>query len=163
MVENVISVLTYKSVQTILDTGGSQSWALSRQRAKGCTYAVVCRNANTREAEDNTEHGTAFLVGKISDVVPSTNHDGRWLLVFSEYAPCSFPDQWEGRNPVAYWTTDDYPDINFDALTFQPMPKAELVPPATAPSNDLTIADAKLALSRTFGVQPSAIEITIRA
>ena len=162
MSDAVISVLTYKSVDTILATSGTQSWSLNRERAKACTYAVMCRNANTRDAEDDKPHGTAFMVGRIKDVVPSTNHDGRWLIRFSEYAVCSVPDQWEGRNPVTYWTTDDYEEINFDALDFQSMPDAEAAS-AQIPVSSLSIAEAKLGLSRTFGVQPSAVEITIRA
>lgn len=161
MASDVISVLTYKSVDTILKVGGSQSWSLNASRAKACEYAVVCRNGNTREAEDTKPHGTAFMVGRVADVVPSTDHDGRWLIRFSEYALCDIVDQWEGRNPVAYWTTDNYPDINFKALVFEPMPGVQ---PTIKPAYDrLTIADAKKALAETLGVHPSAVEITIRA
>jgi len=158
MADNVISVLTYKSVETILKTGGTQSWALERNRARNCKYAVVCRNARTREAEGPEPHGTAFMVGKIKDVVPSTETEGRWLILFSEYAFVDWPDEWEGRNPVAYWTTDDYKGRNFDALEFHPMPA--LCAPGDQP---MTIADAKRTLSRSLGVSADAIEIVIRA
>jgi len=156
--DNVISVLTYKSIETILGTGGTQSWALERGRARRCKYAVVCRNAHTREAQGPEPHGTAFMVGKIKDVVPSTETEGRWLILFSEYAIIDEPDQWEGRNPVAYWTTDDYEDIDFGGLDFQLMPAL-----ATSADQPLSIADAKRALSRSLGVPTDAIEILIRA
>jgi hypothetical protein len=103
------------------------------------------------------------MVGLISDVVPSTDTPGRWLVLFSEYALCNVPNQWEGRNPVRFWTTDNYGkgDVNFDDLEFQPMPESS---PGTAKgkARGLTIAEAKEALALTFGVDPSAIEITIR-
>src|SRR5690348_5677626 len=98
MPDHVIAVLTYKSLETILSTGGTQSWVLDRPRAKACKYAVLCRNARTRHAEGPEAHGTAFMVGRIKDVVPSAD-DGRWLILFSEYALCDWPDEWRGRNP----------------------------------------------------------------
>ena len=98
------------------------------------------------------------MVGKIKDVVPSTETEGRWLILFSEYALCDWADQWDGRNPVAYWTTDDYEGYDFDALDFQPMPI--LAAPVAQP---MTISDAKTGLSKTFGVPIEAIEIIIRA
>lgn len=167
MSDNVIQVLTYKSVETILSVGGTQSWAVDRNRAKACKYAVCCRNANTREAEGNEAHGSAFMVGKVSGVVESTDHDGRWLILFSEYATVNVGDQWEGRNPVRFYTVEDYDGhIDFDALDWKPMPEPASVAPATtkavAAVQGMTIPQAKEALAVTFGVDPSAVEITIR-
>lgn len=163
MTDNVISVLTFKSIDTILEVGGTQSWTLDRARAKGCKYAVVCRNAHHAEVEGPEAHGSAFMIGKVADVVPSTDTQGRWLILFSEYALVNVGDQWEGRNPVRFWTTDDYPDIDFDELEWQPMPEFSAGEAATIKGRGLTIAEAKAGLSLTFGVDPSAIEIIIRA
>ncbi|MBY2941866.1 hypothetical protein HF264_19560 [Rhizobium leguminosarum] len=151
---DIISVLTFKSTETILASGGTQSWALDRTRAARCDYVVICRNARNREAEGPEEHGTAFLVGKVKDVAPSTEADGRWMIQISEYAKINCAEQWSGRNPVAYWKDSDYPDIDFKSLAFKPV-----APPT--PSG-LTIAEAKAGLALTFGVAESAIEITIR-
>jgi hypothetical protein len=151
---DVISVLTYKSVETILETGGTQSWALDRTRAARCDYVVMCRNAKTRDAEGPEEHGSAFLVGKVKDVVPSTETPGRWLILISEYAEVDVKDQWEGRNPVAYWKDRDYPDIDFKALDYKPV--------LPSVSRGLTIAEAKAGLAIGFNVPESAVEITIR-
>lgn len=161
MANDVISVLTFKSVKTILELGGSQSWVLDPNRAKKCKYVVVCRNARTWEAEGPENHGSAFMVGKVKDVVPSTDSEGRWLIRFSEYALCDWPDAWEGRNPVGYWTTNDYEGGHaaFEALDFQPMPMAS----AEEAPLGLTIAGAKLALAKSLGVSIDAIEITIKA
>ena len=120
---NVISVLTFKSVETILRNGGTQSWSLDPDRARACKYVVICRNAKTRDAQGPEPHGSAFMVGKVNGVVPSTESDGRWLITISKYALVEWLDQWQGRNPVAYWDTSDYGDISdFESLDFVPMP-----------------------------------------
>lgn len=160
MAKDVVQVLTYKSVETILATGGTQSWALDRERARNCEYAVVCRNARTRDAQGPEEHGTAFMVGRVKDVVPSTETPGRWLIAFSEYALIDWDEAWEGRNPVAYYRTDEYPeDCNFEALDFRPMP----VLVAPTPSMPMTIGRAKAELAESLGVPIENIEITVRA
>ena len=162
MAENVLQVLTYKSIDTMFSVGGTQSWALDRNRALGCKYAVCCRNANTREAEGPEAHGSAFMIGRISDVVSSTDHDGRWLVLFSEYAIVNLGDQWEGRNPVRFYTTDDY-DFDFGDLEWMPMPEpTDQVEDEVPSKRGMTIAEAKAALAETFSVSPSSIEITIR-
>ena len=151
---DIISVLTFRSVASILAAGGTQSWALDRSRAARCDYVVTCRNANSRDAEGPEDHGTAFLVGKIKDVVPSTETPGRWLILISEYAEINEPDQWEGRNPVAYWKDTDYGTIDLKALDYQPL---------TKPAPGLTIPEAKAGLAIGLNVPESAIEIIIRA
>lgn len=153
-VSDVIAVLTYKSIETILETGGTQSWALDRIRAARCDYVVMCRNARTRDAEGPEDHAAAFLIGKVKDVVPSTETEGRWLILISEYARVDVKEQWEGRNPVAYWKDSDYPAIDFKALTFEP-----ILPPTP---KGLSIAEAKAGLALGLNVPESAIEITIR-
>lgn len=166
MAEEVLSFLTAKSVETTLQVGGTQSWVLNRARARACRYAILCRNAHSPCVEGDEPHHTAFMVGRIKDIVPSTESEGRWLVLFSEYALCRVPEQWAGRNPVAYWTTDNYPHIDFSALEFRPMPGSEgsVAPPAPARGHvPLTLAEAKAGLGLTFNLPPSAIEITIRA
>ena len=162
MTDSVLQVLTFKSINTILGVGGTQSWALDPNRAKACKYAVCCRNAKTRDAEGSEPHGSAFMIGLISDVVPSTENDGRWLVLFSKYAEVSVGDQWEGRNPVRFYTVDQYDEIDFDGLEWKPMPEPTAKPAPPEAKHGMTIAEAKTALAATFGVDPSAIEITIR-
>lgn len=168
MPDNVLSVLTFKSVETLEDCGGTQSWVLDRNRAKACKYAVVCRNAHYPGVEGKEPHGHAFMVGKISDVVASTETEGRWLVKFSEYAVGDFGPQWESRNPVAYYTTADYvttkgyKGIDFESLDFKPMPEPAQIEDAPSTKVGLTMIEAKQGLAITFGVEPAAIEITIR-
>ena len=94
--------------------------------------------------------------------MPSTETEGRWLVLLGEYAHCDIPCQWEGRNPVAYWTEADYDELDFGALDFQPMPESD-TEYAPARPQPLTLAQAKAGLSAAFDVPPAAIEIIIRA
>ncbi|MBQ2262709.1 MAG: hypothetical protein II336_15225 [Loktanella sp.] len=149
-----IAVLTYKSVETIIEVGGTQSWVLDRTRAAKCDYVVMYRNAKTRDAEGPELHGSAFMVGKVKDVVPATDYKGRWLILISDYAIVDgLDDVWEGRNPVAYWPTDHF-NVDLDSLDYQPI---------EAKPRGLTIQEAKAGLAVNFNVPESAITISIQS
>src|SRR5690348_10423843 len=103
-----IVVFTFKSWQRILREGGTSSWRLDKNHARRCEYAVCTRNANADEVEGLEDHGAAFLVGRVKDVIPSRDYEGRWLVEFSEFARCDKANVWKGdRNPVRYETMDD--------------------------------------------------------
>jgi len=174
MSQEAIVVLTYKSIDTLLRQGGTSSWKLDRTRARRCAYAVCTRNAYDENTEGPEPHHTGFLVGKVRDVVPTPDRDGRFLVEFSEYALINEPEVWKGdRNPVRYANVEDL-DIPFDTLKWRPMPprpddaaKAPAEPSQPAPAvsagdRPLTMAEAKRGLALTFGVPSEAIEITIR-
>ena len=169
MSEKVLSVLTFKSAETIIDVGGTQSWVLDRNRAKACKYVVICRNALHEDVEGEELHGHAFMLGKIKDVVPSTDTAGRWLVLLSDYAVGDFGQQWEGRNPVAYYTTDDYAgsetvhSIHFWAIDWKPMPEPGQVEDAAVAPVGMSLAEAKAAVALRYGVDPVAVEICVRA
>lgn len=166
---NAIVVFTAKSIEHMLQDGGTQSWVLDKSNAKHSEYVVCCRSG-LDEVEGPEPKGSAFLIGRVSDVVPSTESPGRWLIRMSEFARVNLPDVWRGwRNPVKYI---DLTELGIDpaALDFQPMP--EPCPEAVAAQvtakqsanrgSPLTIAEAKRGLSLTFGVPEEAVEITIR-
>jgi hypothetical protein len=166
MSERALVVLTAKSSATMLAVGGTQSWVLDRANAKQCKYAVLCQNAYTDWGDGKEPHGQAFMVGRVDDVVPSTEAEGRWLVTFSEYALINKPETWGGwRNPVRYTTLDEL-GIDVRKLKFELMPPVgvdrETPPAADRLSKGLTIAEAKEALAQTFGVAADAVEITIR-
>jgi hypothetical protein len=162
-------VFTRKSRERILSEGGTSSWRLDSNHARRCAFAVCTRNANAREAEGLEAHQSAFLVGKVKDVVPVSNRPGRYRIQFSEYAVLNVPNVWKGdRNPVKYASMQDL-GIDPSSLKWEPMPEPtepqEPAPKVNASVNTgpLTIAEAKKGLSLTLGVPPEAIEITIRA
>ncbi|WP_063037690.1 hypothetical protein [Nocardia grenadensis] len=170
--ENTVAIFTGKSLRKILDEGGSQAWRLTPARVRRCEWIVITQNAHNAEPyADGTEpHGSAFLVGRISGVVPATHPDadpGRWMVEFSEFARCSIPDVWQGdRYPVRYTNLDEL-GISLDGLEFE-----EYTPPTAAPfaaeppaeptPGPLTIAQAKAGLAENYGVDTDSIEIVIR-
>ncbi len=162
----VMVIFTAKSLEVCLGVGGSQSWVLDRAHARRCKYAVLCRNAHTDWGDGKEPHGTAFMIGRLSDVVPSTETDGRWLVKFDKYARLDIPDFWQGwRNPIRYTTLKELA-LSLDDVHFEPMPEIaeqseEAKPAPSHLSGKLTIADAKEGLAITFGVKPDAVEIII--
>jgi hypothetical protein len=165
-----IVVLTAKSIERILREGGTCSWRLDRKHARQCAFAFCTRNANAREVEGTEAHHTAFLVGKVRDVIPSPHSDDedRYLVQFSHYARVNIPDVWKGdRNPVRYSTLEEL-GIDPSTLKWEQMPKVADISDASSqplphrPAAPLTLAEAKKALALTFGVAPEAIEINIR-
>ena len=166
---SVICVLTARGPDRLLEEGGSQAWVLDHNRAKACKYVLCVQNnrgAGNEWGTPTKAHHSAFLVGKLKDVVRADSaedgYEDRWLLTFSEYAEIDVPGAWPGnRNPVLY---SDLENFNIDpaSLVFKPMPERQ--PRTSKPPSirTLSIAEAKEALSQTFGVSPSAIEITVR-
>jgi hypothetical protein len=177
MSNEAVVVFTAKSAKRIIEEGGTSAWRLDRSHARQCGYAVCTRNTHADWAEGTEAHHSAFLVGKIRDVVPcepTPENDeapnNRFLIQFSEYAVVDLPGIWKGdRNPVKYADLSDL-GINPATLKWKKMPevteRAQLDRETKrADANGirpLSMADAKKGLALTFGVAPEAIEITIR-
>lgn len=175
MLREATIVFTAKSIERILEEGGTSSWRLDRNHARHCSFAVCTRNAYADWVEGPEAHHAAFLVGKIRDVVPCPptpeNNEGakhRYLIQFSEFARVNIPGIWKGdRNPVKYATLEDL-GIDPATLKWEVMPTpANVSKPVGQVSSSpnpqpLTMAEAKRGLALTFNVAPEAIEITIR-
>ena len=166
--EQIAVVFTFKSIERLIKEGGTSSWRLDRNHARQCAYAVCTRNARSPYTEGPEPHHTAFLIGKVKDVVPAPGRQERFLIQFSEYALVNIPNAWtSGRNPVSYGSLEQL-GIEPSALDWRPMPEVidasqAMEAPTTGPSvTGLTMAEAKRGLAHTFGVSPEAIEITIR-
>lgn len=163
--ENTVVVLTARGIEKMLEEGGSQAWVLDAKRARQCEYVLCVQNRGPTDDWGNATapHHSAFMVGRLKEVVPSALEDceKRSMLVFSEYAEIDLPNSWPGhRNPVFYGNLKDLLDLDPSELNFEPMPPREHATRST--EKGLTIAEAKDRLAKTFGVSPSDIEITIR-
>jgi hypothetical protein len=174
MTKEVAIVFTAKCLERILREGGTSAWRLDRNHARRCAYVVCTRNANADWVEGQETHHSAFLVGKIRDVVPCSptpeNHEApknRYLIQFSEFARVNIPNVWKGdRNPVKYATLEEL-DMDPTTLKWEIMQRpaaslAEAAPVSRSAVKPLTMAEAKRGLALTFNVSPEAIEITIR-
>ena len=177
MQDEAVVVFTAKSIERIIREGGTSSWRLNRNRARQSPLVVCARNGHADWVEGSEPHRSAFLVGKILDVVPCRptpeNREAekdRYLIQFSAFALVEIPEFWErDRNPVTYRSLEE---LGFDpsVLKWEVMPRAAA--PADTAGGDptdqrpsvqpLTMAEAKRGLALTFSVAPEAVEITIR-
>ena len=165
-------VLTARGPDRLLADRGSQAWRLNPVNARRFQYCVCVQNRhNGHWAGADQEHHHAFLVGRISAVVPSPERSERYLVEFSEYARIDWPDAWPGlRNPVRYGTLEEFGVTDPDALTWRPMPAIPTQTSADEARDEdqdgpgpLTIAEAKAGLALGLGVPETAIEIVVRA
>jgi hypothetical protein len=178
---SAVAVLTARSPERLLREGGSQAWVLNPVNARKHQFLVAIQNQHNGKWGGASEpHGTAFLIGRISDVVPSTDEDtqeGRYLIKISEYARIKVEHKWKGRNPVRYVTLDEL-GIDPSQIEFIPMPTfveghdasnderdpaSNLMPDHPIKRSFLTIPEAKEGLAATLGVSIDKIEITIKA
>lgn len=166
MENDVLALFTTKSAQACLDVGGTQSWALNPENAKKCRYAVLFRNPDADWGGKELHH-IAFMIGRISPVVPSTEKRGRWMLTFDEYATIDKPEMWKDwKNPVRY-TTFAKLGISLAEIKFRPMPRRYVESEASSLSKPETptkidIDTAKRGIAAFYNVNPEAVEITIR-
>lgn len=175
-VQDTIVVFTARSPKRIVREGGSQAWKLNPAHAKQCVWLLCTQNRHHKDGDfsDATQpHGSGFLLGKVLAVRESPEgRYGRWIVEISEFALLNCSELWQknfkGRQPVRYASLSalgiDPSKQQFHAMPerqhplSQPLPtQGEVLAPAM-----LTIAQARKALAATFGVQPDAIEITIR-
>ncbi|MFL6725061.1 MAG: hypothetical protein ACJ8FS_00935 [Sphingomicrobium sp.] len=166
----VLVVFTAKTVQQMLELGGSQSWVINPQSMRNVEYVVCTRNSDHRwddECGPRPEpHNSAFMVGKVSGLkkVDRQNDRDRYLIQFSEYALVNVPNFRTGskRNPVSYSDVLQCKDelgLDVEALNFRPMPPASR---ETSPAKKgLSISEAKEGLAVFFSVPVESVQITI--
>lgn len=185
--KTAVFVMTGDGVDRIFQNGGSQSWVLNPRNATKHSYLVTVQTRKTGQLTGATEpHGTAFLIGKITDIVPSNevNAQGRYLIRISEYARIKVPCKWRGSNPVRYLDIEEELGIDPATLDFQPLPGPVMAAPVSSvspaepsknepPPTDngeratggelrLTLAQAKAGLAANLGIRPDQIEIIIK-
>lgn len=178
-IKDAVLVMTARGPDRILQEGGSQAWVLNPKNAAKHKYLVTVQNRHNGAWGGATEpHGTAFLVGKISNVVlspePRRETDPlRYLIEISEYARIDVPSKWRGSNPVRYVNIQEEFGIDPESLEFKPMPAPAAISKDTAeemPHEDyveasdelvLTIAQAKTGLAAKYAVREDQIKITI--
>ncbi|MCX4137888.1 hypothetical protein M0D68_06815 [Paraburkholderia sp. SEWSISQ10-3 4] len=159
---DTVLVLTYKSVETMIEEGGCGHWKANAQSLTSCRYVVATRNERRTGREGDEPHGAAFMVGEVSGVSQEQNGP-RFVIQMRRFARLSTPSEgaWQaggtgGSNPVRYARFRDL-GISLKNLKWEPWPGqvAEYV------DQPLTMAQAKAGLALTFGVAPEQIKITI--
>ena len=175
----VLSVLTFKGCDHIIGDGGTQSWVLSRPRALACDYVVCARHQQGPHKPEGSEpHKHAFLIGKVSDVVPSEDGPDRWRVEFQEYALLDGPKlPLKSASPTQYFASLKQLGIDVEMLewhqrdeslpptaTADTKPAQELDTPAATTSPKAladVVAEARNMIATAFGVAADAIQIGI--
>jgi hypothetical protein len=165
MQSHAVLVFTGRSVDELLEEGGSQAWVLDPRRAQRCEF-LVCAQNNESNRGGRAPHGAAFLVARISDIAPSQESAGRYIIRFQEYALTNKSEVWQHwRNPVKYTTLEEL-DIKPEDLEWkeiaQPAHQTSTLEAGASAIVPLTIDAAKRGLAAYFRVAPESIEITIR-
>ena len=170
--DKALVVFTYKSVDTIIGDGGTSSWHVKQDRARTCEFVVCTRNANSKYGHEGREaHGSAFMIGRIKDVVPTPEdidpRKGRFLIQLSEFARIDVPGAWKGdRIPTRYSSLKAL-SIDPAKLKWQKMPARANVSTSrgrrTPQTLSQAISEARGNIALVAGVKPEAVEITIRA
>jgi hypothetical protein len=129
-----VVTFTARNSRWVLEDGGSQAWRLDADRVRRSEYLVCTQNQHNTEGfgEPAAEHRAAFLIGRISDVVPSPEEPNRWLIRISEYIECNIPNIWgksgHTRYPVRYTTLEEL-GIDLGLLPpFRPLPASASTP-----------------------------------
>lgn len=129
MLDHSIIVFTHRSSEFLIKLNGSTSWKLNPTRARDCEYVICTRNRYSALSDDKISHRSAFLVGRISNIVQSLNlprDEKRYMIEFHEYAEVSIPNIWEGwRGPVKYMLTREL-DIDFENLNWKTVPNRDI-------------------------------------
>ncbi len=165
---SAVAVFTSWKKDDILARGASGNWGVSPDRILQNRYVVVTRNRHSDWAPDDVEHGTAFLVGRISGVLETdeTTADGRsrFAISFDSYAEVRIPGVWgKSRNPV-WFTSLETLGIDLNNLNFIDLKTGEKADKAVVPCmsvEGLSFAEARRGLAARYGVSPNSITISI--
>jgi len=167
--DEVMAVLTQDTIEKILKDGGSGNWVLDPKRANAFKYLVCCRKLRWDNRSENIPNRAPFLVGAIKGFTEhKAGEEGRgqkrYFIEFSSYALVANPkppkEERDWRNPIAYRTFQDL-DIDPTTLEFKSLPEPAQEA-ARSEDKPMTIAEAKRALAKSFGVNPDDIDIVIR-
>lgn len=161
--DKAVMVFSGKGLGTIFAERGTGQWKLDKANVTACPFVIVTRNLHAEWSEPGVAHGSAWLVGRISGLLPAD--DNRWTITFSEYALIDRPHAWPGtRFPLTY-TTLKAQGIKLSELTWMPFPAPSKEASAGGKGADLPalLARVRSEVADRLGLQSTQIEISIRA
>lgn len=161
---DTIATLTVKAFDELVARTGSGDWKLDPVNARKATYLVCCRNANSPKTRGPEAHGTAFFLGRISEIRKLDQSD-RYLIMFDKFSKINIPRAWEKigspRNPIRYTSLKSL-GIDVANLSLAPVGTDEPQQADSFRGPGISIKEAKRMLGVSFGVPPESIEIIIR-
>jgi hypothetical protein len=164
MANDVVMVLTSKSLETMEKEGGSGNWAARRDRLEHARWIVAVRNRHSNWSQGDEEHGSAFLIGQVTGVKPSPpSQPNRFIITFDQYAELKNPEKVWGnnRNPVTYTSLSEL-GIEPEKLDWKPFsgaPSADEIHASSTPG--AVIDQARAMIASSLAISPDAVKITI--
>jgi len=169
-----LTLFTVESVESIRKNGGSIYWKISPQRAMEVKYAVLVQNrwkalGKVGEWDNATdtphEHGHAFMVATIRDVVPANEEgvEGRYRIRFSAIAPLrpTIPNCWKGeRMPVNYQQTIEGLGIDLSVLVWETIELRERSHEPKAADTDVATSHQTPEFEATLKTPSPSVEMT---
>lgn len=143
-VRNFFAVYTAHGLRDFEVFGGTARWKAVPQNVGKCKYVVCVKKAGVMQGgfgNPDVAPGTAFLIGRITDVKEVAVGDslfymgddyetpGRYLIKFDSYADISIPDFWtKSQKPFAYRPEKQLLDMlsvsDLEMLDFKPLRNA---------------------------------------
>ncbi|WP_053521195.1 hypothetical protein [Salmonella enterica] len=176
-----VVVFTGKDLNIMRTEGGSGYWHARTDRLNDADYLIAVRNRRETWAVKDLEHGTAFLIAKITGCFKSPDYDDRNVITFDEYAEIHTPKAWKmltdgQRYPVAYLSAQEAflrIGVTPEQLEWKKFhPSSPSVPNTVIPGLDEekteklslneAIERAKKDISNATGIDSSAITISIK-
>lgn len=176
-----VVVFTGKDLNIMRTEGGSGYWHARTDRLNDADYLIAVRNRRETWAVKDLEHGTAFLIAKITGCFKSPDYDDRNVITFDEYAEIHTPKAWKmltdgQRYPVAYLSAQEAflrIGVTPEQLEWKKFhPSSPSVPNTVIPglaeekteklSLNEAIERAKKDISNATGIDSSAITISIK-
>ena len=159
MPHTAIVTFTAQPLDEILAHGGSGDWRLDAGRARYFDYLVCTQNRRDPGLRTPAaSHRAAFLIGRISAVVPSPERHDRWLIKIKEYVECNLPDIWGTTGHLRYpvwYTTLEQLGIELDTLPpFTPL--ASATPPIAASTEGMAEMAARAVVPPGVWPPPAA-------
>lgn len=163
MPKDVVMVLTSKSLETMQREGGSGNWAARRDRLKHARWVVAVRNRHSNWSQGDEEHGSAFLIGRVSGVIPAPpSEPDRFVITFDRYADLNIPNVWgHNRNPVTYTSLSEI-GIDPDALEWKAFSVVSDSDEVLAGSNPTAVVElARAMIASALSINREAVNISI--
>lgn len=171
-----VVVFTGKDLNIMRTEGGSGYWHAKTDRLNDAEYLIAVRNRRETWAVKDLEHGTAFLIAKITGCFKNPDYDDRKVITFDEYAEIHSPGAWKvltdgQRYPVAYLKAEEAflrIGITPEQLEWKKFHPSSPLDPNLAEekkeqlSLNEAIERAKHAISNATGIDSSAITISIK-
>lgn len=163
--KDAVMVFTSKSLETMIQEGGTGNWAGKEERLKHTKWVVATRNLKSDWTQGDEPHGSAFLIGRVSGVKPAPSPEkDRFVIQFDQFASIRTLNAWtNNRNPIAYTSLHDLgidPE-KLDWKAFPPQANTSGHQNTFSEAPSTVIDQARAMIANALSISPEAVKITV--